>query len=260
MTRSRIKKTKPKKPYTTSPLTPHANGQWCKKIRGRVHFFGVLANPQAALDRYHAVAADLHAGRIPQHRSVPTSELTVKAVCNGFLNWQKDRMGAGEIGTRWFEDCRTIVEKFAQAVGKHRLVSDLGPEDFQRCRTELAKRLGVHALTRHITAIKSVFRYAFEMDLLEYPMKFGRGFARPTAAQGRKARQKAELANGKRLFTQDEICSILDRCEGSLEAAVLLGINGGLGNSDCATLPTAAIDWHERVISYARPKTGVQRV
>jgi len=37
------------------------------------------------------------------------SGLTVKVIGNEFLNWQKERLDAGEIGLRWFEDCRTIV-------------------------------------------------------------------------------------------------------------------------------------------------------
>ena len=56
---------KPGKPYPSFPLTAHNNGQWCKKVRGRVHFFGVWADPQAALDNYLQVAADLHAGSQP---------------------------------------------------------------------------------------------------------------------------------------------------------------------------------------------------
>jgi len=32
---------KPATPYPTFPLTPYANGQWCKNIRGKVDFFGV---------------------------------------------------------------------------------------------------------------------------------------------------------------------------------------------------------------------------
>ena len=39
-TQSNRRRRKPRKPYSSFPLTAHNNGQWCKKIRGRVHFFG----------------------------------------------------------------------------------------------------------------------------------------------------------------------------------------------------------------------------
>jgi len=39
---------KPVKPRATFPLSAHLNGQWCKKIRGTVLFFGVWSNPDAA--------------------------------------------------------------------------------------------------------------------------------------------------------------------------------------------------------------------
>jgi hypothetical protein len=42
LTRSRQRaRRKPSKPYPTFPLTAHNNGQWCKKIRGQIHFFGI---------------------------------------------------------------------------------------------------------------------------------------------------------------------------------------------------------------------------
>ena len=75
-------KTKPKKPSPTFPLTPHPNGQWCKKIRGKVHFFGVWADSQTALDRYHAGAEDLHAGRTPRVETLSTGETTGKDAFN----------------------------------------------------------------------------------------------------------------------------------------------------------------------------------
>ena len=36
------KQAKPKKSYPSFPLTAHNNGQWCKKIRGKIHLLGGL--------------------------------------------------------------------------------------------------------------------------------------------------------------------------------------------------------------------------
>jgi integrase len=124
----------------------------------------------------------------------------------------------------------------------------------------LAKRLGLHALTRHVTVIRSVLKYAYDADLIEKPVKLGKGFSKPSAAQKRKAKHKAEADNGKRLFTPLELKRILDVCLPELKAPVLLGINGGFGNTDCGTLPNSAVDFEAGVITYARPKTGVPRV
>lgn len=58
MSKAPRKRPKPRKPYTSFPLTPHNNGQWCKQIRGKVHFFGAWADPEAALPHYLRVAED----------------------------------------------------------------------------------------------------------------------------------------------------------------------------------------------------------
>jgi hypothetical protein len=43
------KTTKPNKPYPDFPLTAHPAGYWCKKIKGRTHYFGPWSDPEGAL-------------------------------------------------------------------------------------------------------------------------------------------------------------------------------------------------------------------
>jgi integrase len=122
------------------------------------------------------------------------------------------------------------------------------------------KGLGVHALNRAVTIIRGLFKYAYEADLLDKPMKYGTGFGKPSATLRRKARQSAELENGKRLFEPTHIVSLLNSASVPLRAMILLGINGGMGNSDCARLPVAAVDFERGIIEFNRPKTGIERV
>jgi len=70
----------------------------------------------------------------------------------------------------------------------------------------------------------------------------------------------AELANGKRLFDARGIRSLIGTAQGPLRALILLGINGGFGNTDCAGLTLSAIDWDRGIIEFDRAKTGTERV
>lgn len=258
-------RSKPKKPYPSFPLTAHANGQWCKKILGKIRFFGVWADPESAHQHYLRVADDLHAGREPVRGA--EDEFTVKKLGNQYLAYQMQRVGMGQIGGRWFEDCRRVIKQFARSVGTARPVRSLTPEDFQSYRRQIALRglrgrrgLGVYAILRTITVIRGMFKWACETGLLEQPPRYGRAFAKPSATDIRRSRAARERENGKKLFTAEQLHKLLEAAQPDLKAAILLGINGGFGNTDCAALPLAAIDFDHEVIEFERPKTAVRRV
>jgi integrase len=61
------------------------------------------------------------------------------------------------------------------------------------------------------------------------------------------------------MFTADEIRRLIGAADVQLRAMLLLGINCGFGNSDCANLPLTALDLEHAVIDYPRPKTGIPR-
>lgn len=59
--------------------------------------------------------------------------------------------------------------------------------------------------------------------------------------------------------TSEGIGKLLDAADVHLQAMILLGVNAGFGNNDCATLTRSAIDLKTGWLSYARPKTGMSR-
>ena len=61
------------------------------------------------------------------------------------------------------------------------------------------------------------------------------------------------------MFTPDQIRAVLSKANKPMKAMMLLGINCGFGNEDCATLPLDVLDLKLGWVDYARPKTAVER-
>jgi hypothetical protein len=122
---------KPGKRYPEFSSTPHPSGRWCKKIRGKLHYFGLWSDPDAALKKYLEQKDDLHAGRTPR----PDPEaLTVKDACNAFLNAKQALLDAGELSSRIWIEYKAMADELVAHAGKTRLVSDLPSEDFAALR------------------------------------------------------------------------------------------------------------------------------
>lgn len=260
------KSPKPNKPYPEFPLFPHATKRWAKKIRGVTHYFGPWADPDGALKKYMAEKDALHAGRKPREVS---AGVTVKDVCNQFLNTKKAAVESGELTQRSWEDYKSACEVVIAHFGKSRLADDVGPDDFAAVRATLTKRLGPVSLGNTIQRVRSVFKFATDNGLVTRPVLYGQSFKRPTRKTIRVERAK----KGPKLFSAAEVRAMIDgatvrvgdaepelvRPGRAVRAMVLLGINCGFGNADCGRLPRAAVDLDRGVIDYPRPKTGIPR-
>src|SRR6516162_8443959 len=189
---------KPAKPYRNFPLFPHATRRWAKKIRGKMHYFGPWDDPDGALARYLEQKDDLHAGRKPQQ---DTEGLTVKALANAFLNHKADLRDAGELSPRTWAQYKETCALLVKQLGKQRLVSDLGPDDFAALRRRLAKRWKPGTLGNFIQRVRVVFKHAADNDLLDRPVRYGQGFKRPSKKTLRLERAK----QGHKLFTREEM-------------------------------------------------------
>src|SRR6516225_2231924 len=116
------KPAKPSKPYPQFPLFPHATGRWAKKIRGKLHYFGPWGDPDGALQKYNEQKDDLHTGRKPRDTS---TGVTVKLLCNAYLNHKQTKLDAGELSPRTWKNYKETAELLVSQFGKGRLVEDL---------------------------------------------------------------------------------------------------------------------------------------
>src|ERR1700745_335054 len=106
---------KPAKPYPAYPLTAHPAGYWCKKIRGKLYYFGPWDDPDGALKKYLEQRDDLHAGRTPRPE---TGAATVKDVCNHFLNAKQQLVDAGELSPRTWREYKDTCDLLVKRLGK----------------------------------------------------------------------------------------------------------------------------------------------
>jgi integrase len=265
-------KNKPGKPYSDFPLFDHDSGRWAKKIRGKLHYFGrwgrkegsrivwvedVAASAQAAVDLYNEQRDDLQAGREPRTQS---DALTVGELCAEFLESKEQHVTSGELKSRTFGEYHATLERVVAEFGRNRPVEDLRPEDFRKLRASLTKGVngsqrGAMALAKDVRVTRMVFKFGLDNGLLQKPVVFGQDFKQPSRKSIRKTRQK----NGPLMFEADELRALIDAASIPLKAMILLAANGGMGNTDVATLPLAAVELDGAVIDYPRPKTAVER-
>lgn len=251
------KQAKAKKPHPDFPLFPHATGRWAKKVKGQLRYFGKVADDpdgKAALEEWLRVKDDLLAGRRPRSKTEGEG-LTVRDLLNRFLTAKKLAAEGGEITLRMFRDYHSTCRRVGDVFGLTPLVTQLTADDFQTLRASMAKTMGLASIKTEIQKTRAIFNYAYNAGLIDRPIRYGPAFKAPSEKVLRRARRQ----NGPRMFDRDEVRALLAAAGPTLRAMILLGVNCGFGNSDCATLPRASVDLEAGWVTHPRPKTGADR-
>ena len=168
------------------------------------------------MKKYLAQRDDLQAGRAPRSSS---DGFNVRDLVNRFLTAKQHVVDTNELTQRTFKDYFSTCELLVTHLGKSRLVCDLRTDDFEKLRVEFAKTRGLVALGNLVRMSRIVFKYAFDADLIERPVKFGPGFKLPS----RKALRVARNSKPLRMFEAAEIRKILDAADQPLKTMILLG-------------------------------------
>ncbi|MFM7135647.1 MAG: tyrosine-type recombinase/integrase [Planctomycetota bacterium] len=241
------------KPYPTFPLTPHPNGQFCKKIRGKTHYFGTVNDPDAALSEYRRWCDALHSGKVA--RVTRTVELTAADLANKYLAAKERKRENGELTPAAFVEYHRHCERFIEFFGGQREVKTITRGDLEDYRVFLGRGTNATTLSNRIGGARSILKFAYENELIENPVRFGEAFKRPE----RRLLRRAKAQSGRTHFHAEEIRKILAVAPTCLQAMILLGINCAHGNTDIGSLPAACIDLERGRVDYPRAKTGIDR-
>jgi integrase len=232
-------------------LFAHRSGQWAKKIRGRLRYFGKWDDPWGALERYQQQKDDLHAGREPR----ATGGTEVRDVVNHFLTAKRRKVEAGELKQVTFDSYYQAAQRMVKSMNPRRTATDVGPDDFAKLREQFTRDYSPGEVGKQVQMVRSIWKHAFDAGLIDRPVRFGPEFTRPS----QKTIRQHKRQRPSRLIEPDELRTLIDNADTPLKAMILLGINAGWGQSDIAELPIEALDLANDVADHPRPKTGVER-
>ncbi len=241
-----------------NPPFPHATGRWAKKVNGRLIYLGKIADDPAgtrAAEIWREQKHAIRAGHRPQLDGGVCQGVTVKELCDRFLTAREAHVATGELAQRSFNDLLATCTRVADILGRTMLVSDLRPDHFAKLRASLAKGRGLVTLSGDVRRVRTLFRWGAESEVLEHPARMGREFKPPS----QKSLRVARADRGRRMFEAADVRKLLDSAGVQVKAMILLGVNCGLGNSDCANLRFRHVDLKRGWLDFPRPKTGIDR-
>jgi hypothetical protein len=238
-------------PKTDSPLWLHkGSNQWAKKFRGHIHYFGTDLNE--ALKRYRAEWDDIVAGREP--KVAEDGGVRLHRILNAWLAAKLAAVEADELTRTTWNSYFRLSEWLTALWGRERSVGDLRPEDFGTLRIYLAEKYSPEALSLRIKQVRGVFSWASRNGILEVPMRYGTSFDMPPKRVMRLARAE----RGERLLPREDIRKLLDIANPPMRAAILLGVNGAMGEADLRRIAKKHLS-KKGWLLLPRSKTGVMR-
>jgi len=227
------------------PLTLHPTGQYCKKIKGKIYYFG--SDKKQALEKYLDQATYLHGHQ--ENLQKPTDDnMTLKQLCDMYLNYQYSKVQTNNLTARHHNDQIGSLKKLKAFIGQHRKIKGISTLDLQNYKRKLQKSYGsVYRLNLHISILKALFHWARKNDILEKIPNID------AISRGKIIHQE------KFTFNPEQIAQLLSVADVKMRAMIWLGLNCGFGCTDCAELRWTDLDLANARVRLPRRKTGIFR-
>ena len=240
-----MKRSKRKTRSDKFPLTLHPTGQYCKKINGRIRYFGT--DKKKALERYLAQATYLH-GCQKSINMASNGKMTLKELCDIYLQYQHSKVLANKLTPKHHNDQISSVRKLMSFLGRGRTIESISTLDLQNYKRKLQSAYAsVDRLNLNISVMKAMFHWARRNDILE-------NIPNIDAISKGKVVHKDMYT-----FNSQQIKKLLSAADVKMRAMIWLGLNCGFGCTDCGKLKWKELDLKNGRVRLARNKTGVRR-
>ena len=227
------------------PLTLHPTGQYCKKIRGKIRYFG--KDKKNALEKYLAQATYLY-GAQSLVQKISNGKMTLKQLCDLFLHYQNSRVLVGDITAKHYNDLTYSLSRFMAFLGQNCRIENISTLDLQNYKRKLQSSYpSIDRQNLHIGLMKAMFHWARKNDVLE---------CIPNIDAISKDRV---VHKEKYTFNKKQIRKLLSTADVKMKAMIWLGLNCGFGCTDCSRLKWEDLDFKNSRVELARSKTKIGR-
>lgn len=227
------------------PLTLHPTGQYCKKVKGKIYYFG--SDKKDALQRYLDQATYLHGGQ--NNLQKPTGDnMTLKQLCDMYLKYQYSKLLANDLTARHHNDQIDSLNKLMAFLGQSRKIKSISTLELQNYKRKFQKHYGsVCRLNLHISIMKAIFHWARKNDILDTIPNID-------------AVSRGKIVHKERFtLNSEQINKLLSVVDVKMRAMIWLGLNCGFGCTDCSELKWADLDLVNSRVNLPRRKTGISR-
>jgi integrase len=227
------------------PLTFHPTGQYCKKIKGKMYYFG--SDKKEALQKYLNQATYLHGHQ--ENLQKPTEDhITLKQLCDMYLKYQYSKLQANDLTASHHNEQIGSLNKLMAFLGQNIDINNISTLDLQNYKRRIQKsHVSVCRLNLHISIMKAVFHWARKNDVIENIPNID-------------AVSRGKIIHQERFtFNSEQISQVLSVADVKMRAMIWLGLNCGFGCTDCSELKWTDLDLVNARVKLPRRKTGISR-
>jgi integrase len=238
------------------PLTPHPNGQWAKKIRGVVHYFGPLANVQGALNLWLREKDYLIAGVVPP---AADRSLTVACLVDNYIDDMIGRIAARKAARGTLYNYTAVRAACIESGISVVAVSSLKPSHFAALEKHLESKLSLATQGKIIVGVRSILKWGRQMRMVSGEIDFGPRFHPPAIHEVEADRDERGIS---RWIDREPILAAINASTPTIRLAILLGVNCGFYPADTIAITTDRIhlDGDTPYHDFRRVKTGRRRM